>query len=127
MALAEYVEKELRDAGAFDEDSNYGGIGPEVMELIRVFVAQGHSGGSADLVLNVFNRVARFKPLSPLKNPMVTGEYIEYKEHGLLQSTRNSAVMSDDGGKTWFDVDKPVPIWMKLRGHRKVFIRNWAE
>lgn len=123
MTLAEYAENELRNAGAYDNDADYGGIGKQVMELIATFRSQGHSGSSAQTVLDAFNRVARYKPLSPLKDPMTTGEYIEHE--GMLQSTRDSAIMSSDGGKSWFDVSRQVPLWMRLRGVKVYPVRGW--
>ena len=67
--LEEFAEAELRRAGWFDDspDAMYGGmVGPAVMKMIKVFAAEGHSGMSARLCLDIFHRVARFKPLSKL-------------------------------------------------------------
>lgn len=75
--LEEFAKKELELSGAFDEDSFYGGlVGEAVMELVKVFADQGHSGASAPLVSHIFGRVANWKPLAPL-----TGEYDEWFEH----------------------------------------------
>ena len=65
--LVNYAEQELRLAGLFDEDSLYGGmLGEAVMELVKVFAHQNHSGLSATLVLHIFNKVAKYNPLTPL-------------------------------------------------------------
>lgn len=62
--LVTHAESELRRAGLFDADSDYdGAIGEAVMDLIRVFSAQGHSGASAEMVLAIFNKLARFEAL----------------------------------------------------------------
>ena len=93
--LVNYAERELRLAGLFDEDSDYGSmLGEAVMELVKVFADQNHSGLSATLVLNIFNKVARCKPLTPL-----TGEPEEWNEiaKGFFQNKRCSTVFKRDG------------------------------
>src|ERR1051325_7595598 len=113
MGLVEHAERELREAGLFDKDSDYEGmLGEGVMELVRVFAAQGHSGFSAQCTIDLFRRVASYQVLTPLKNPMETKEYQEVYEN-TLQSTRKSSVFSEDGGKTWYDIDKRVPWWKR--------------
>src|SRR5437899_385066 len=105
MALVEYAEDELKRAGWFDEDGAYYGlIGPAVMELMKQFASEGHSGGSARLVLGIFDRVSRYRPLTPLENPMATGEYRDVSglsgtpPETTLQSTRLSSLFSNDSG-----------------------------
>jgi hypothetical protein len=127
MSLTEHAERELRDAGLFDADSNYGGaLGESVMELVKVFAAQGHSGSSAHMTISLFHRVASYKLLAPMKNPMVTGEYIDHSDtHGgnpVYQSTRLSSVFSEDGGKTWYDIDKRIPRWKRWLGVKRFYI-----
>lgn len=127
MALVEHAERELRDAGLFDADSSYGGmLGESVMELMKVFAAQGHSGGSAHMTIDLFRRVASYQVLSPLKNPMEAKEYIDHSDsHGgnpVYQSTRKSSVFSEDGGRTWYDIDKRIPWWKRWFGVRRAYI-----
>lgn len=107
--LEQHAEKELRLAGLFDKDSDYGGmLGPAVMELIKTFSSQGHSGFSANLVMNLFNKVGRFEPLLP-----ITGEDSEWNEvrDGLYQNNRCSHVFKENGqaydskGKVFRDKD----------------------
>src|ERR1700733_16312135 len=127
MTLVEHAERELRDAGLFDPDSNYGGmLGEAVMELVKVFAAQGHSGGSAHVTISLFHRVASYKLLGPMKNPMVSGEYIDHSDtHGgnpVYQSTRLSSVFSEDGGRTWYDIDRRVSWWKRWLGSRRFYL-----
>lgn len=109
--LQTHAESELRRAGLFDADSDYNGaIGPAVMKLIDAIAGDGHSGGSAHIVLAAFNRVVRFKSLTPLtSNP---DEWMEIGEDQLAdrtvplwQSRRESSCFSNDGGKTYYDID----------------------
>ena len=93
MDLKEYAEKELRSSGMFDKDSDYNGmIGDAVMELIQTFSNQGHSGFSADITLKLFEKLARFQPLSPINDN--DEEWTEVGD-GLYQHNRNSAVFKE--------------------------------
>jgi hypothetical protein len=68
-----------------------------ILELLEVFSKQGHSGSSAPYVLNLFQRLAKFNPISPL-----TGEDDEWSEavlsSGLYQNKRSSDVFKDGKG-----------------------------
>lgn len=92
--LVEYARKELELIGAFSEkDDFYGGMtGDAVMELVEVFAKQGHSGTSANLVRNLFNKVADYKPLCALT--LNDDEWLEVGE-GTYQNKRNSAVFKE--------------------------------
>src|ERR1051326_6656226 len=105
--LVKHAENEMRLAGLYDKDSDYGGVGPEAgMALIRAHSEQGHSGGSHGLVLHIFNRVVNFKTLTPLTND--PAEWMEVSP-GVWQSRRQSSCFSEDGGKTYHDIDAPDP------------------
>lgn len=128
MGLVAHAERELREAGLFGEDSDYGGmLGTDVLELVKLFSAQGHSGMSAHMAIDLFRRVASYQTLSPLKNPMTTGEFLDHSDsHGgnpVFQSTRKSSVFSEDGGKTWYDIDKRIPWWKRWFGVRRAYIK----
>jgi hypothetical protein len=93
--LETYAEEELRRAGLYDADSSYGGmLGPAVLRMIREFASEGHSGFSAGMALSIFEKVADFKPLSPL-----TGEDDEWNEvgTGIFQNRRCSTVFKEKG------------------------------
>ena len=76
--LETYAESELRRAGLYDKDSDYGGLIAEAtMKLIKVFADEGHSGYSAPMAIKIFEKLANFEPLSPL-----TGEDDEWNEVG---------------------------------------------
>lgn len=65
--LIKHAQRELEIAGMFDEDSDYSGMaGKDILELIEVFASQGHSGASASIVRQLFNKLADFQPLCPL-------------------------------------------------------------
>ena len=117
MGTKEYGQKELERIGYFKEgDDPYNdAVANAILELLELFDKQGHSGFSAPYVIGKFERLAMFKPITPL-----TGEDDEWNEvsTGFFQNKRYSAVFkdskdgkaydskgkvfSDDGGKTWF-------------------------
>ena len=91
-----HADRELRIAGYYDKDSDYAGLIPNnVLDLLQCFGNQGHSGMSANLVVQLFGALAMFKPLTPL-----TGKDDEWNERGtgLWQNNRCSHVFKDDSG-----------------------------
>lgn len=88
-----HAEKELKLAGLFDKDSDYGGmLGDAVMKMVKVFSDEGHSGFSVNMAINIFEKVARFEPLMPL-----TGADDEWMEvgDGVFQNVRCSHVFKE--------------------------------
>jgi hypothetical protein len=97
--LEAYAKSELERAGFFDKDSDYGGLlGEAVMKLIKVFADEGHSGMSAPLAIRIFERVARFEPLTPL-----TGDDSEWLEvsNAYWQNVRCSHVFKGSDGRAY--------------------------
>lgn len=102
--LVDHAEMELRAAGLYDDDSDYGGMMPgAVLELIKVFAEQGHSGGSAPICIDLFRRLAMYEPLVPL-----TGNDYEWFEYmpGHWQNKRCSHVFKDSSGA--YDIEGKV-------------------
>lgn len=101
MTLIEHARQELELNKMFEKDADYGGdLAESVMELIDVFSKQGHSGCSASIVSDLFNKLSRFKPISSL-----TGKDDEWCEiaDGIFQNKRNSEVFKDGKeGKAYF-------------------------
>lgn len=63
--LVDDAKRNLVAAGLFDADSDYSGmLGSAVLELVKKFAKQGHSGSSAYMTLELFDRVAKRKPLT---------------------------------------------------------------
>lgn len=108
--LANHAIDELQRAGLYDADSDYGGmIGQAVQALVELFASQGHSGMSAHIVLDVFNRVARFKTLTPITSDpsewMDVADMMPNGDPPLWQNKRQSSCFSNDGGRTYYDID----------------------
>lgn len=103
--LVDYAKDELNRIGMIDSGDPYNEFGAKaILDLIELFDSQGHSGFTASYVINAFNRLARFKPLSPL-----TGKDDEWNDvgDGLQQNKRYSAVFKDKNGAV-YNVDGKV-------------------
>ncbi len=124
MGLVKWAEKELSRIEK-DDEGMQNHINSQILDIVKVFSEQGHSGFSAGYALNILKRLLAWKPITPL-----TGEEKEWNEitDELDQNNRCSAVFrtsknnstayfldgkifSDDGGKTWFtSKDSKVPV-----------------
>jgi len=94
--LEEYAKKELELAGWFKKDGMYEDeIGNAVMDLVNVFSKQGHSGMSANLTLQLFNKVADFEPLLPIQG---TDEEWTKDVNLIGQNLRCSSIFKNEDG-----------------------------
>lgn len=92
--LHKHALMEFRAAGWTDDDGNYKdemqeSICKHVLDLLSVFIDEGHSGSSAPYAVNLFQKLAMFEPIVPL-----TGEDWEWTEvsDGVFQNKRCSHV-----------------------------------
>ena len=90
--LLRHAKRELELAGAMED-------WPLYRDIIKVFASQGHSGGSASVVIPNLNKLLQFQNLSPLTSK--PEEWTEVGE-GVWQSKRNPSIFSKDGGATWY-------------------------
>lgn len=107
--MIRHAEYELRRAGYFDEDADYGGmLGKSIMDLIKVFSCQGHSGYSASMTASLFKELAMFKTIGEFE-PTIEESMLVHEDAAkgekILQSLRKCSVFSNDGGKNWHDLD----------------------
>ena len=65
MSFVEYTESELTRIPK-DEDGMQDLVNRNILEIIKAFSEQGHSGLSASYVLSKLERLLQFKPISPL-------------------------------------------------------------
>lgn len=123
--LVDWAEQELARIGdGTDEMQNL--MNQNVLDIVKTFSEQGHSGFSAEYALNLIKRLLEWKPISAIEDG--PDEWNDVSRGGpfLLQHKRCSAVFkhedgiityiygrvfSDDGGETWFtrggDSDRP--------------------
>jgi hypothetical protein len=131
MSLVAHAKEELTRAGLFDRDSDYKGmIGEAVLELVEKFAEQGHSGFSARLVLDIFQRVASFEALTPITCDPSEWNYInDIRSEPLWQNRRDSTLFSLDGGKTYYSVEdmrsltwiyNKMPLFIRIKWPKKM-------
>lgn len=102
--IEDFARNELQRAGLFDKDSDYGGMmGDAVMKLIKVFDEEGHSGFSAGMAISIFEKIARFQPLTPLTG--ADDEWFECGE-GCFQNKRAPSVFKENGEA--YDIDGKI-------------------
>lgn len=119
--LVDWAEAELERLVTNDDDGMQKAINKDILDVVKLFASQGHSGFSASYALNIIKRLLDWKPITPL-----TGEENEWcevpewdKGTHTQQNKRCSAVFrknfdnstayyldgkafSDDGGKSWY-------------------------
>ena len=115
MTMLEWAKDELIRSGHNPDDTEEGPnkwLAQGVLRLLEVFCDEGHSGASAPFAVNTFQRLAKWKPLTPL-----TGEPDEWMDvgNGTFQNRRYSAVFKEgkDGQAYWID---GIVFWEWLEG-----------
>lgn len=107
--IANRAYAELCLIGMLDGDYNQAAA-KCILDLCELFGLQGHSGLSAEYVLDLFTLLAKNKAVSDLtNNPIVWNDVSHYsddKPDTIWQNKRDSAVFSYDMGKTWKSVNE---------------------
>jgi|AntAceMinimDraft_5_1070358.scaffolds.fasta_scaffold128529_2 hypothetical protein len=105
MTKLDWAKTELEFAGypANDpEDGPNKWLREGTLELLEVFSTQGHSGSSAPFALNLFSKLAAYKPLTPLTGN--DSEWMEVSDDGICQNVRDGSVFRGaDGQAYWLD------------------------
>ena len=140
MNLVDYAKSELeileQNCGDDTEALNMQKIVTEnVLNIVKTFADQGHSGFSANYILNLLERLLRYNPLTPIED--IQEDWLDLSQFGMddLQHKRCSSVFkrkdgtaywvegkifSDDNGKSWYtsrdsivDIEFPfnVPLY----------------
>jgi len=113
--LTAHAKKELELAGMFDKEvdgSEAAGswnnlCADAVVELITAFAKQGHSGFSASMTRELFNKLSNFEVLTELTDdPDEWMDRSEFNANPTWQSCRHPACFSEDGGKTYWNIDE---------------------
>lgn len=97
-----HARRELEIAGLFSKDSAYGGmLGASTVQLMKLFALQGHSGYSARLQTDLFEKVSRWEPLTPLTGADDEWVKHDYGHEVTYQNTRCSHVFKDADGNAY--------------------------
>lgn len=114
MSIIEYAKSELERVKK-DKDGIADQMDSCILEIIKKFGEQGHSGCSARYAIAKIERLLLFKPITPITGD--DDEWIEVSSNGIKQNKRCSSVfqqkdgsyedidaiiVSDNGGITWF-------------------------
>ena len=109
--LIDFAKKELELV-----DLGYDGmLNDAVLELIKVFANEGHSGLSASACVDAFSKLAMFMPLSPLEDKEDDwidhpGDTVQHKRCStVFKNIKENKIymldgilFSDDGGETYY-------------------------
>lgn len=114
MNLYEFAKNELdlleKDCKTSTETNMQKAINDNILEVVKLFASQQHSGTSARYVILALDRLLRFKPLLPL-----TGEDSEWEDVSkytggtpLYQNIRCPEIFKDKDGKAYWTEGKSV-------------------
>lgn len=105
MSLKQHAQLELEMIGAFSEEGGFYGsmTGKAVMELIEVFSNQEHSGMSAQVVLDLFTKLAKYEQLGALTGKDEEWAELNYSSICFFQNKRNSAVFKQADGTVTYN------------------------
>jgi hypothetical protein len=111
--LVRHAIFELERIGELSDGGAYGGmIARSALDLIRVLAIAGHSGGSIQGTLSLFERLARFDVLSPITaHPSewsLIPPVVSPGTDRMWQSKRKPSVFWREGEPTWYDLDDPA-------------------
>lgn len=107
--LVGHAKRELELAGLFDKDSDYDGmLGDAALGIIKTFASQGHSGYSAGIVSDIVNKLMRYETLTKNDHEEYNdvSECSGLPEGSMFQDKRNPSWFSNDGGKSWYNVNE---------------------
>lgn len=125
--MIKWVERELNRllTGNEDEDKMQKVMNSNILDIIKVFVNQGHSGCSANYMISILTRLLDWKPITPLIgnddewNEVGQGVYQNRRCPTIFKNDKNNSmayngegkVFSDDDGETWYtNIDSRIPV-----------------
>lgn len=120
--LVEFAEGELNLLLKSCKDSEslkmQKAVNDDILDIIKLFSSQGHSGFSANYSLNILKRLLDYKPLSAITGDEDEWEQLNYSPDLAYQNKRcpslfmdadgkvynvEAKVFSDDNGHTWYN------------------------
>lgn len=111
MSLVEFSEEELNRLlkNCTDSESLHAQmqVNRDILDVVKTFSSQGHTGFSAQYCLNILNRLLNYKPLSAITDNADEWEALEYGEDIAYQCKRCPQVFKDAEGRV-YDVEGKV-------------------
>jgi hypothetical protein len=107
-----HARGEFRAAGWMDEhgkfeDEMQGLICAQVLDLLNMFAKHGHSGTTGSYALNMFTKLADFKPIAPITGEDSEWNLLDYGVEPKYQNKRCSSIFKDADGNA-YDIDGKV-------------------
>lgn len=107
---------EFKAAGWLDDngytDEMQGMICSHVMKLLDVFADEGHSGSSAPYAIDLFSKLAKFNPITPLTGKdWEWSKILGYGVEPTYQNKRCSGVFKDANGECYYIDGKVFWEW----------------
>lgn len=100
-AIVQHIQRELPNA---DDDTMQAILNRHVLNMGRLFALEGHSGFSANVTINMLERLLRFEPLGPLTGEDSEWIELDYGPDMAAQNKRCSHVFKRADG-TAYDID----------------------
>lgn len=100
-ALVRHAKRELELSGGNLQDFP----AKDILDMVRLFSSQGHSGSSAWYSVNVLTRLLSLEPLSPITDRDEDWVHVYTREDGteLYQNSRYSSLFKE--GNVCYDID----------------------
>lgn len=96
MNTIEHAKNELQLYGWLDSDEMSTSMCKDVLELLETFSKQGHSGFSVPYAISLFEKLAKYEPLTPLTgDDSEWDDDSEYNGNIIYQNKRCSRVFKN--------------------------------
>jgi hypothetical protein len=128
--LHSHALMEFKAAGWIDENGKFNDeiqedICNHVLKLLEVFADEGHSGSSAPYAIDLFNKLANFKPLTPLTGE--DSEWVDVSEYSgttMYQNKRCSSVFKQGKNSEAYNIDGKV-FWSWYRDSDGIAFKSY--
>jgi len=110
MSLIKYLLNKPTSGSYIKELSLYGltpdkievSVILEIMQILNKYSTHGFY--SNDIILDICKQLNSNRPLTPVDNPTITGEYVAHTK-SRWQSTRAFELFSENSGKSWYNLN----------------------
>jgi len=116
MSYATHAMTEFRAAGWVDENGKFNDemqemICNHVLDLLKVFDNEGHSGTTAPYTIDMFSKLAMYKPIVPLTGEDWEWNELDYNGDMKYQNKRCGHVFKDADGRAYDGEGKVFWDW----------------
>jgi hypothetical protein len=112
MSLIKYILNKPT-SGSYIKELSLFGLNPdtievyavlEIMKILNKYSKDDACSYSTDTLLEICKQLNSNRPLTPVGNPTITGEYIAHTK-SRWQSTRASELFTENGGESWYNLN----------------------